>query len=381
MPRSARASRATSRPTALPEPGERIEDELLIKPDKNPNRRAAAPSIRRCPPTPRAASPPDATSSWCGAKAATSRACRPERSRLPRRLAASGPGPADVFLPISVQTERSGHYTNFAGVVSRFEACFEKPAGVADAEALFAALAVPARVTRHDAGPQRRPRLHRLRDGDADHLRHGADLGRAQAGGGDVRSHRRQPRLHPHSVHAGQADLVGPLPRHRRRPEDDAEGELPAASPTTASPTRIAPWVVFTPVLLVFAVVPFGGTLDPGRLVPPLADWFHGRTYPMQIARLDAGLLVVFAFSGLTIIGTMLAGWSSANKFSLLGGLRAGSQMISYELVMGLTVLGLILHLRHDRPRRDRAPAVGHRCSAGCRPGASSTSPSARCSS
>jgi NADH-quinone oxidoreductase subunit H len=105
----------------------------------------------------------------------------------------------------------------------------------------------------------------------------------------------------------------------------------------------IAPWVVFTPVLLVFAVVPFGGTLDPGRLVPPLAEWFHGRTYPMQIARLDAGLLIVFAFSGLTIIGTMLAGWSSANKFSLLGGLRAGSQMISYELVMGLTVLGLIL--------------------------------------
>jgi NADH-quinone oxidoreductase subunit H len=105
----------------------------------------------------------------------------------------------------------------------------------------------------------------------------------------------------------------------------------------------IAPWVVFTPVLLVFAVVPFGGMLDPGRLFPALADWFHGRTYPMQIARLDAGLLVVFAFSGLTIIGTMLAGWSSANKFSLLGGLRAGSQMISYELVMGLTVLGLIL--------------------------------------
>lgn len=105
----------------------------------------------------------------------------------------------------------------------------------------------------------------------------------------------------------------------------------------------LAPWVVFTPVLLVFAVVPFGGTLDPGRLFPPLADWFGGRTYPMQIAALDAGLLVVFAFSGISIIGTMLAGWASANKFSLLGGLRAGSQMISYELVMGLTVIGLIL--------------------------------------
>ncbi|MEP7260972.1 MAG: complex I subunit 1 family protein [Usitatibacter sp.] len=105
----------------------------------------------------------------------------------------------------------------------------------------------------------------------------------------------------------------------------------------------LAPWIVFTPVLLVFAVIPFGGTLDPGKLVPLLADWFGQRTYPLQIARLDAGLLVVFAFSGLTIIGAMLAGWSSNNKFSLLGAIRAGSQMISYEVVMGLTVLGLIL--------------------------------------
>ena len=105
----------------------------------------------------------------------------------------------------------------------------------------------------------------------------------------------------------------------------------------------LAPWVVFTPVLLVFAVIPFGGALEPGRLVPWLADWYGQRSYPMQIARLDAGLLIVFAFSGLTVIGAMLAGWSSNNKFSLLGGLRAGSQMISYELVMALTVLGLLL--------------------------------------
>ena len=61
------------------------------------------------------------------------------------------------------------------------------------------------------------------------------------------------------------------------------------------------------------------------------------------LANLNAGILVIFAFSGLTILGTMLAGWSSNNKFSLLGGLRAGSQMISYEVVMGLTVMGLIL--------------------------------------
>jgi len=108
----------------------------------------------------------------------------------------------------------------------------------------------------------------------------------------------------------------------------------------------VAPWVVFTPVLLVFAVIPFGGTLDPGKLFsafPAVAEWFGGRTYPMQIARLDAGLLIVFAFGGMSIIGAMLAGWSSSNKFSMLGALRAGSQMISYELIMGLTVLGLIL--------------------------------------
>ncbi|MBK9243329.1 MAG: NADH-quinone oxidoreductase subunit H [Burkholderiales bacterium] len=105
----------------------------------------------------------------------------------------------------------------------------------------------------------------------------------------------------------------------------------------------VAPWVVFVPVLLVFAVVPFGGVLRPGDLVPGLAGWFGDRAYPMQIANLDAGLLIVFAFGGITIIGAMLAGWSSANKFSLLGALRAGSQMISYELIMAMTVLGLIL--------------------------------------
>jgi NADH-quinone oxidoreductase subunit H len=108
----------------------------------------------------------------------------------------------------------------------------------------------------------------------------------------------------------------------------------------------LAPWIVFTPILLVFAVIPFGGVLDPARLfagIPALAEWFGERTYQMQIARLDGGLLIVFAFGGISVIGTMLAGWSSSNKFSMLGALRAGSQMISYELVMGLTVMGLIL--------------------------------------
>ena len=71
-------------------------------------------------------------------------------------------------------------------------------------------------------------------------------------------------------------------------------------------------------MLLVFAVIPFGGTLVPGVLVPPLAGWFGYWSYAMQIARLDAGLLIVFAFGGVAIIGAMLAGWSSSNKFRRL---------------------------------------------------------------
>ena len=98
----------------------------------------------------------------------------------------------------------------------------------------------------------------------------------------------------------------------------------------------------------------------------------------MQIARLDAGLLIVFAFGGMTIIGAMLAGWSSANKFSLLGALRAGSQMISYELILGLTVLGLILIYGTLDLDRHRAAAVGGPARASCRRGAWSTSRSPR---
>jgi len=127
--------------------GERIEDELLIKPDKNPNRRAA---IALYPPSPEAMRDP--FPARCDLVLLWGEGC--DLDALPRGAKVVYLGAwrnpaearADVFLPISVQTERSGHYTNFAGVVSRFEACFEKPATVADAEALFAALAVPAPV-------------------------------------------------------------------------------------------------------------------------------------------------------------------------------------------------------------------------------------------
>jgi NADH-quinone oxidoreductase subunit H len=108
----------------------------------------------------------------------------------------------------------------------------------------------------------------------------------------------------------------------------------------------LAPWLAAVPVLLVFAVVPFGGTVQPGLLFESgsdLAVWFGDRAYAMRIADLDAGLLFVLAVSGIGILGTMLAGWSSNNKFSMLGAARAASQMISYELAMGLALIAMVV--------------------------------------
>ena len=95
---------------------------------------------------------------------------------------------------------------------------------------------------------------------------------------------------------------------------------------------NLAPWLVLAPVLFVFAVIPFGGTLTVGE-----------SSYAMQIAPIDAGVLFVLAISGVGILGTMLAGWSSNNKFSLMGAARAASQMISYELTMGVTIISMVI--------------------------------------
>jgi len=114
----------------------------------------------------------------------------------------------------------------------------------------------------------------------------------------------------------------------------------------------LAPWLAAVPVLLVFAVVPFGGVLAPARLVdaatfPDLArqlsDFFGERSYVMRVAGLDGGILLVLAISGIGVLGTMLAGWSSNNKFSLMGAARAASQMISYEVSMGFALISMVV--------------------------------------
>ena len=135
------------KPDSLPLPGERLEDDLLIRPDKNPNSAAARALFPALPADARAAFPAecDLVLVW---GEGFSFAQLPPNAKVIYLNSWLQPenGHAEVFLPISVMTERCGHYTNFEGVVSAFEACFAKPAGVADAQALFSALAVPARV-------------------------------------------------------------------------------------------------------------------------------------------------------------------------------------------------------------------------------------------
>lgn len=106
----------------------------------------------------------------------------------------------------------------------------------------------------------------------------------------------------------------------------------------------LAPFMAIVPVFIVFSIVPFGGDICGGKIFEVVSDVKTCSTQvPMQIARLDVGLLFYFAIASLAVYGTTLAGWASYNKWSLLGGLRASSQMMSYEVTMGLAILGIFL--------------------------------------
>jgi len=90
----------------------------------------------------------------------------------------------------------------------------------------------------------------------------------------------------------------------------------------------LAPACAMAPSIMALAVVPFGST------------WFG---QPMVVANVDVGVLWVFAVSSLGVYGIVLAGWSSNSKYPFLGGIRSSSQMISYELSLGLSVIPIFL--------------------------------------
>ncbi len=93
-----------------------------------------------------------------------------------------------------------------------------------------------------------------------------------------------------------------------------------------------APIVALFFALMSFAAIPFGNSIH-----------IAGRTVELQVLPFNVGLLFVFAMMSMGIYGTFLAGFSSNNKFAFLGGLRASSQMISYEITMGATLVGLLM--------------------------------------
>jgi NADH-quinone oxidoreductase subunit H len=94
----------------------------------------------------------------------------------------------------------------------------------------------------------------------------------------------------------------------------------------------LAPVLAFIPAMLAWAVIPFGATWDSrfGRI-------------PMVVADLPVGFLFTLAIASLGVYGIVLAGWSSNNKYALLGGLRSSAQMVSYEISMGMSLIPVLL--------------------------------------
>ena len=95
---------------------------------------------------------------------------------------------------------------------------------------------------------------------------------------------------------------------------------------------NLAPLLAFAPAFMLFAVVPVS---------PELTFW--GARMQLQVARVDWGILYVFALASVAVFGTALAGWTSNNKLALLGGLRASAQLVSYEVTLGLTLVGALI--------------------------------------
>ena len=95
---------------------------------------------------------------------------------------------------------------------------------------------------------------------------------------------------------------------------------------------QLAPALAIFAALMTFAAIPYGGTLGIG-----------GRQIPFIGADISIGVLYIFAITSLSVYAIVLAGWSSNNKFSLMGGIRSSAQLISYELAMTTAAAGVIL--------------------------------------
>ncbi|MEK7381433.1 MAG: complex I subunit 1 family protein, partial [Gemmatimonadota bacterium] len=107
----------------------------------------------------------------------------------------------------------------------------------------------------------------------------------------------------------------------------------------------LAPALSFGPAMMLGSVIPWGApfpaTFD--FTLPVLGQFVHTGTSPFVVANLPIGFLFVLAVSSLGVYGIALAGWSSNSKYSLLGGLRASAQMVSYEVPLGMSLIPILL--------------------------------------
>lgn len=94
----------------------------------------------------------------------------------------------------------------------------------------------------------------------------------------------------------------------------------------------LAPIMTLVPALITFAVIPFGDKIK-----------IFGYSIDLVITDINVGFLYIFAVSSLGVYGVVMAGWASNNKYSLLGGIRSSAQMISYELTLGLSLIGVVM--------------------------------------
>ena len=114
----------------------------------------------------------------------------------------------------------------------------------------------------------------------------------------------------------------------------------------------LAPGLIMLPAMIGFVIVPFTGVLDVTSLVQFIGIAQANTAYEVSVlgADLNIGIVYLVAVASLGVFGVTLGGWASNNKWSFLGGLRAGAQMISYEIPMGLSLLAVILVAGSLRP-------------------------------
>ncbi|MFO0804286.1 MAG: NADH-quinone oxidoreductase subunit NuoH [Gemmataceae bacterium] len=111
----------------------------------------------------------------------------------------------------------------------------------------------------------------------------------------------------------------------------------------------MAPAVAVITSLMAIAVVPFGGTVAPPAPQASVAAYeasqaeYRSHFSAVMTPAIDVGILYVFALGSLAVYGVILAGWSANNKYSLLGALRSSAQIISYEIPLGMSVVGVFL--------------------------------------